>query len=83
MDSNTGYCGDTSKLEPVHHGLNIFSDISLLVVNVLSFVTKKFSSGEESWFLCGISYLFYCYEKLCPIVVLFVYGVIFICYFIS
>ena len=73
----------TSKLEPVHHGLNIFSGISLLVVNVLSFNTKKFSSGEESWFLCGMSYLFYCYEKLCPIVVLFVYGVIFICYFIS
>ena len=55
------------------HNLDIFPGISLLVVVKLSFVTKKFPFGEESYFdLCDLLSVLY-YEKLCPIVLLFVY----------
>ena len=55
------------------HNLDIFLGISLLVVVKLSFVTEKFPSGEESYFdLCDVLSVLH-YEKLCPIVLLFVY----------
>ena len=55
------------------HNLDIFPGISLLVVVKLSFVTEKFPSGEESYFdLCDVLSVLH-YEKLCPIVLLFVY----------
>ena len=81
MDSNSGYCGDSSKFWRVDHTLNIFSGISLLVVINLSFVTKKFPSGEESLLVLWDVLSVLCYEKLFHIVLLFVYGLTFISYF--
>ena len=81
MDSNSGYCGDSSKFWRVGHTLNIFSGISLLVVINLSFVTKKFPSGEESLLVLWDVLSVLCYEKLFRIVLLFVYGLTFISYF--
>ena len=77
VDLNTGYSGGSLKLTFVGHGLNVFSGVSLLVVTKLVLL-PKISSGEGSCFLCGMSYFVLCHEKLCPIVLLFVYGVIFI-----
>ena len=61
--------------------MNIFSGISLLVVINLSFVTKKFPSGEESLLVLWDVLSVLCYEKLFRIVLLFVYGLTFISYF--
>ena len=60
--------------------LNIFPGISLLVV--VKFVIEKFPSGEESWLgLWDVLSVLY-YEKLCPIVLLFVYYYNFFKFFI-
>ena len=48
---------------------------------MLNVVTKKFPSGEESWFVSWYVLSILCYEKLCPIVLLVVCGFTFICYF--
>ena len=64
------------------HNLDIFLGISLLVVVKLSFVTEKFPSGEESYFdLCDVLSVLH-YEKLCPIVLLFVYYYYYFFFFI-
>ena len=49
------------------HSLNIFLGISLFVVVKLSFVTKKFPSGEEVGLFCGMSSMFYILKSFVPL----------------
>ena len=77
---NTAYCGDSSDVDPVGHIIKFFRGITLLVVIKL-ICYQKLCSGEESWFgLWGVLSVL-CHEKLCPIVLLFVYVLTFIYYF--
>ena len=66
MDLNSGYCGDSSKLSPLDHGLIIFAVIGLLVVIMV---------------LWNVFFVLRC-QKLCPIVLFFACGIIFIYYFV-
>ena len=81
VDLNSGYCGDSSKLEPVGHNLNIFPGISVLVVVKLNFVTKNFILVKKVGLVCGLSYLFYIMKSFVPLCYLFM--VLFLFIFVS
>ena len=56
VNSNWGYCGDSSKLYPLDHGFIVFTVIGLLVVIMLSFVIKKLFSWRlvSLWNICFV-----------------------------
>ena len=79
VESNSGYCDYSLKLQPFGYNVNIFSGNTLLVVIGLFFTIKIF--WWRSYFVLWYDLSILGYEKLCPIVLLVIVGFTFICYF--